>query len=102
MTRFLKNNGLTIALMLLFAGSLIGQWLSGWAFENQELARHHRPAISALAFLSDAEFLSALYENWESEFLQMSAYVVLTSFLIQRGSAESRDPEAPARDADLA
>ena len=32
-------------------------------------------------------------ENWESEFLQMSAYVVLTAFLYQRGSAESRDPD---------
>lgn len=102
MTRFLKNNALTIALMLLFAVSLIGQWLSGWLFENQELARHNQPPISAIAFLSDAEFLSALFENWESEFLQMSAYVVLTAFLIQRGSSESRDPDAPPRDADLA
>jgi hypothetical protein len=32
-------------------------------------------------------------ENWESEFLQMFAYVLLTAFLFQRGSAESKDPE---------
>ena len=42
-----------------------------------------RPATSSLPF----------FENWESEFLQMSAYVVLTAFLFQRGSAESKDPD---------
>jgi hypothetical protein len=34
-----------------------------------------------------------VFENWESEFLQMAAYVILTAFLFQRGSAESRDPD---------
>src|SRR5690606_30612675 len=48
-----------------------------------------------------AEFLSSVFENWESEFLQMSAYVVLTAMLIQRGSAESRDPGSPPRDTNL-
>lgn len=43
------------------------------------------------------DFLSALFENWESEFLQMSAYVILTAMLFQRGSAESRDPDDPDR-----
>jgi hypothetical protein len=42
-----------------------------------------------------------VFENWESEFLQMSAYVVLTAMLIQKGSAESRSPDDPPRDADL-
>ena len=42
-----------------------------------------------------------MFENWESEFLQMSAYVVLTACLVQRGSAESRDPDEPPRDRDL-
>jgi len=37
--------------------------------------------------------LSALFENWESEFLQMGVYVVLTAWLFQRGSAESKDPD---------
>lgn len=37
--------------------------------------------------------MSKLFENWESEFLQMASYVVLTAMLVQRGSAESRDPK---------
>src|SRR3546814_1259932 len=39
------------------------------------------------------KFLSSVFENWESEFLQMSAYVVLTAILIQRGSSASKDPD---------
>ena len=42
-------------------------------------------------FINEADF-----ENWESEFLQMSAYVMLTAILFQRGSAESKDPDEPA------
>ena len=48
-----------------------------------------------MRYLQSGAFLSALFENWESEFLQMAAYVMLTAVLFQRGSAESRDPGQP-------
>ena len=102
MSRLFKNNGLTIILMVLFLGSLVGQWLAGVRFENEELVRHGEAPIGAVAFLSDPQFLSTVFENWESEFLQMSAYVVLTAFLFQKGSAESEDPDEPSRDGRLA
>ena len=101
MPRALKNNGLTIVLMLLFAGSIIGQWLMGWQVENEELTRHGAAAISLGGYTTDAAFVSSVFENWESEFLQMSAYVVLTGILIQKGSAESKAPDEPPRDDDL-
>jgi hypothetical protein len=96
-----RDNGLTIVLLALFALSIVGQWIAGWHVENEELDRHGREAISLAAYLADPSFLSSVFENWESEFLQMSAYVVLTAILVQRGSAESRDPDDPPRDADL-
>lgn len=102
MARLFKDNGLTIVLLLLFAGSMVGQLLAGWRFENQELARHGEPLLSLSRYARDPQFLSMVFENWESEFLQMSAYVILTGFLFQRGSAESKDPDAPPRDEDLA
>lgn len=102
MTRFFKDNGLTIVLMLLFAGSIIGHWLTGWRFENAELARHGESAIGLVEYASDPQFISTVFENWESEFLQMSAYVLLTCWFFQKGSAESADPDDPPRDADLA
>ena len=101
MPRIFKDNGLTIVLMLLFLASIVGHWLTGWRVENEELTRHGGSAISLGQYAVHPHFISSVFENWESEFLQMSAYVVLTAMLIQRGSAESRDPEAPPRDADL-
>lgn len=100
MVRFFKDNGLTIALLALFLASLIGHWITGAHFQNEQLAQHGKPPLSTVAFLADPQFLSTVFENWESEFLQMSMYVVLTSFLFQRGSAESGDPDARARPGD--
>lgn len=100
MAKFLRDNGLTIALMILFIGSLLGHWFAGVRVQNEELLRHGQPPIGAVAFLNDPLFLSTLFENWESEFLQMAAYVVLTGFLFQRGSAESTDPDGPPRKGD--
>ena len=101
MGKFLKDNGLTIVLVLLFLGSLVGHWVTGLHFENEQLLEHGGEPIGAIAFLSAPQFLSTVFENWESEFLQMSAYVVLTAFLFQKGSAESEDPDAPPRDGRL-
>ena len=101
MGKFFKNNGLTIVLILLFLASLVGQWLTGVRHENEELMRHGEEPIGAIAFLADPQFLSTVFENWESEFLQMTAFVVLTTFLFQRGSAESEDPDTPPRDGRL-
>lgn len=102
MSRFFRDNGLTVVLVALFAASLIGQWLTGLHYYNAGLTQHGGDPISAAAFLSDPQFLATVFENWESEFLQMSAYVVLTAFLFQRGSAESADPDEHPRDGRLA
>lgn len=98
MTRFLRDNGLTLALIGLFLFSLVAMALIGLATHNEELAHHGRQAIGMGAYLRGGTFLSALFENWESEFLQMATYVMLTAMLFQRGSAESRDPDAPGRE----
>ncbi|HEX8309184.1 MAG TPA: DUF6766 family protein [Allosphingosinicella sp.] len=98
MAKLFRNHGLTIVLMLLFLVSIAGQWISGWMVQNEELARHGEETLSLAAYAVDPEFISSVFENWESEFLQMSAYVVLTAILIQKGSAESRNPDDPPRD----
>jgi hypothetical protein len=93
--RFLRDNGLTIVLALIFAGTLGGMLLAGWYSHNQHLTDHGAETIDLLSYAFSGDFLSALFENWESEFLQMSAYVMLTVFLFQRGSSESKDPDKP-------
>jgi len=97
---FLRDNGLTITLVVMFLITAIGMIWSGQATYNEELRHHGAPAVGLLEYLASGDFLSALFENWESEFLQMSAYVMLTAMLFQRGSAESRDPDDPDRPED--
>ena len=96
MKTWLRDNGLTLVLSALFLASLIGQMATGYSHENDERVQHGQVLISFFEFLKGGEFLSTLFENWESEFLQMSAYVVLTAYLFQRGSPESRDPDEKA------
>lgn len=98
--RFLRDNGLTIALMSAFLFSLVAMLFAGWSSNNEEMAEHGAPLMSLWQYAASGEFISAVFENWESEFLQMSAYVVLTAYLFQRGSAESRDPDAGEREGD--
>ncbi len=100
MRTFFRDNGLTMALMAMFLFSMAGMIWSGHAAFNESLREHGGAAVGLLAYMRSGEFLSALFENWESEFLQMSAYVMLTAMLFQRGSAESRDPDDPDRAGD--
>jgi len=99
--RILRDNGLTIMLLLLFGGSIVGHWLAGWRVQAEDAIRHGQEALSLTAYALSPEFLSSVFENWESEFLQMSAYVLLTTILFQKGSAESKDPDEAPRDDDL-
>lgn len=93
--RYIRDNGLTIALMVSFLLCLTGMVWSGWLEENATLADHGAAPLGVLDYFFGASFQSALFENWESEFLQMSAYVIMTAMLFQRGSAESKDPDKP-------
>lgn len=96
MKTWLRDNGLSIVLLLLFLASLVGQVFSGLAAENEQRLDHGQVLIGLGEFLRGGQFLSTLFENWESEFLQMWAYVMLTAYLFQRGSPESKDPDSEA------
>lgn len=94
MRRFLRDNALSLSLFGLFAIAVVGQALTGWRAQAEELRQHGEAALTFLAYLGTGHFLSSLFENWESEFLQMAVYVLLTALLTQRGSPESHDPDA--------
>jgi hypothetical protein len=100
MNKLLRNNGLSLVLLSLFVLLLAGQALSGYLENNDDRKEHNQPPIPFPEYLSSPHFLEATFENWESEFLQMAAYVIFTVFLFQKGSAESKDPneEEPVDD----
>jgi hypothetical protein len=87
---------LLLANLMLFFGFLIGLALTGHAQENAELTDHGQTTQTLTQYLGSASFGEAVFENWESEFLQMLMYVILTAYLIQKGSAESRPIDEPA------
>ena len=94
--RWLRDNGLSIALFGLFALSVLGHAWSGWIAHSEDLIQDGLRPLSLGAYLASGAFKSSLFENWESEFLQMWAYVLLTAYLFQRGSPESKDPDKAA------
>lgn len=100
MSRRLRENGLSIVLFGLFAVFLVGQSLTGWRAYDEQQREHHEPTVGLRAYLTTGHFVEATFENWESEFLQMASYVLLTVWLVQKGSSESRplagDPEKEA------
>jgi hypothetical protein len=99
--RWLKEHGLVTVNLALFAIFLGGMALTGWQVANDELLQHGMPAESFGQFLTSGDFVEAVFENWESEFLQMGSYLVLTIFLFQKGSSESKPlTEAAPQDED--
>ena len=90
---FWRNNGLSITLLTLFLLCWIGQSVVGADAHNEEREEQGLPPLAFSEYLRSAHFLEATMENWESEFLQMGFYVVLTIFLYQKGSSESKKLE---------
>lgn len=87
---FLKHHGLAIVMFGVFLAALGGMSLAGWLSYNDQLAEHGEATISYAKYLWTGEFYEAVFENWESEFLQMWALVILTVFLYQKGSIDSK------------
>jgi hypothetical protein len=87
---FFYRNSLSIVFIVLFLSALAGQAFTGWKEYNEELLDEHATEIGFEAYLHTGHFVSATFENFQSEFLQMALYVVLTVGLRQQGSAESK------------
>ncbi len=93
MKQVLRDNGLSLVMLALFALFLIAQSITGFAVYNDDQREHGEATISYPEYLESGHFIEATFENWESEYLQMGAYVFFTVFLFQRGSSESKDPD---------
>jgi hypothetical protein len=93
--RSTRDRGLSLVTFALFLTFLVAQSVTGWHTFNEEQRDHGEPEVSYPAYFGEGHFYQATFENWESEFLQMALYVLLTAYLFQRGSSESKDPDSP-------
>jgi hypothetical protein len=90
--RWILDRSLTLTMLGLFAIFAAGQAITGWQAHNADLVAHGQTAMTFRSYLSAGHFWEAIFENWESEFLQMWAFVTFTTVLYQVGSPESRRP----------
>lgn len=88
--KFWFHNSLSIVLFGIFFGALIGMSVAGWRAENSDLEDKNLPTQSYSQYVTSGNFVEGVFENWESEFLQMFALVVLTIFLRQKGADDSK------------
>jgi hypothetical protein len=100
MRAFLRDNALSLAFGGLFLGTLIGQALVGHADFNASAVAHNGDPITLWRYVRSSDFGADVLENWQSEYLQFSLFILGTVWLIQRGSPESKEPGAAGRESD--
>jgi hypothetical protein len=106
--RALKHNGLSIAFGLIFLLALVGNSIAGYHLHNEDERDHaqleHQQAkqISYGRYLTSSDFGQEVMENWQSEYLQFSLYILGTIWLLQRGSPESKELDKAGRESDQA
>jgi hypothetical protein len=93
------SNSLIIVMALIFVGAWFAQSVTGWTEFNAEQQVHGEAAVSWLSYVGSATFWEGTLQNWQSEFLAVGSFAVLTVFLRQRGSPESKPVGAPTEDA---
>ena len=96
----IRLHTLTIAFTVLLLGSLAGQAVSGLAGANEAALDAGLPKLMLLEYLTSSSFTVDIAENWQSEYLQFLLYILLTVWLVQKGSPESKAPEDAGRESD--
>jgi hypothetical protein len=79
----------------LFLASWFGQSVTGWTEYNDEQREHDEPTVPWSTYLARGDFWEQTLQNWQSEFLAVGTMAVLTIYLRQRGSPESKPVGAP-------
>ena len=98
--RFARENSLSIFFLAIFLASLAGQAIAGHGQFNHDQLLHHGDPISLGRYLTTSNFAADVAENWQSEYLQFTLYIVGTVWLLQRGSPESKPLDQAGRESD--
>ena len=100
MRAFFKHNSLSIFFLALFLAALVLQAIAGHADFNEDQLRHDNPTMSLGRYVISSEFGVAVLENWQSEYLQFTLFIMATVWLLQRGSPESKQLDKAGRESD--
>jgi hypothetical protein len=91
--RFLFENGLSLFFGGIFLATVLGQSFAGQHAYNAEQQAHGEAALSWRDYVFSTDFGGAVMENWQSEFLQFTLFILATVWLVQKGSNESKPLE---------
>ncbi len=94
---WLYSNSLLIVMGVIFLGSWFAQSMTGWSSYNADQIEHEQEPLSWLQYVGSADFWQTTLQNWQSEFLAVGSMAVLSIYLRQRGSPESKPVAAPHR-----
>jgi hypothetical protein len=100
MSRRLREQGLTLAFAGLLLLALVGQALTGVAQYNSQAADASLPSMSVARYVTSSQFAVDVAENWQSEYLQFLLFILLTVWLAQKGSPESKALARQGRESD--
>jgi hypothetical protein len=100
MRRLLRDNSLSLFFLAIFLAALFGQSIAGHRVYNSDAVEHGSQTISYARYLVSSHFGQGVLENWQSEYLQFTLYIVLTIYLFQRGSNESKPLQDAGRESD--
>ena len=96
----LQQQGLSLAFMALLLAALIGQAFAGQAEYNSQARGSGLAQIDLAQFVTSSNFAVDLAENWQSEYLQFLLFILLTVWLVQKGSPESKPLDKVGRETD--
>jgi uncharacterized protein DUF6766 len=88
---WLFSNSLLLVMLTIWLGSWFAQSVAGWSAYNDEQLQHHEATVNWLGYIGSADFWESTLENWQSEFLQLTAFTVAAAYLVYKGSSESSD-----------
>jgi hypothetical protein len=92
---FLYSNSLLIVMGLIWIGSWFAHSVTGWSSYNAQQIQHEDQPLSWLQYVGSADFWQTTLQNWQSEFLAVGSMAVLSIYLRQRGSPESKPVGSP-------
>ncbi|MDF2091550.1 hypothetical protein P0Y31_04260 [Knoellia sp. 3-2P3] len=100
MRQRLRDNGLSLVFGALLLVALVGQAFTGQASYNEQASDAGLPTVSLLEYVTSSHFTVDVAENWQSEYLQFLLFILLTIFLFQKGSTESKPLDRGGRESD--
>ncbi|HXR60875.1 MAG TPA: DUF6766 family protein [Solirubrobacterales bacterium] len=98
--KFVKENSLSLFFLAIFLLALVGQAIAGHNLYNEEAIAHGESTIGFWRYLTSSSFGQAVTENWQSEYLQFALFAVVTVWLLQKGSPESKELDQAGTESD--